>query len=271
MQVIEKIRETSTLLEISYLSRPAYSFVMGWLWTGLFLISMGCYGLWYTSTQLQVDMQLTCERILPSEINCRLNSSTFLERRSQELRQLQTVQLRRIWWTEDDYQVVFISAFGEVAAIGDNYRPSLEEVVNQVNTFIHNSEDRTLKTSYDMRWKGIWLLGFISFWLVSVLGMFPGPLFAIDFRYIYTFDQANNQATRLKCALLKKHQETWQLNDIQNVQLDEERTEDGIFPIIILVLNSGERIPLLSWRQLLVQRTQLVRTVHRIRQFLNMN
>jgi hypothetical protein len=271
MQVSQRIWETSTCLEINYISRPAYSFVMGWLWVGIFLISMGCFGLWYASTQLQVNVQLTCERALLSEINCQLDSSTFLEQRSQELRQLQTVQLRRMWWTEDDYQIVFISAFGEVASIADNDRPSLKRIVDQVNAFTRSPGDRTLRTDYDMRWKGIWLLGFISFWLIMVLLMFPGPLFDVEFRYICAFDKVSNQATRLKCALLEKCQETWQLDDILNVQLDEEPTEDGIFHVITLVLNSGEQTPLLSWRQLPMQRAQFAWAAHRIRQFLNMD
>ncbi|WP_315791201.1 hypothetical protein [Fischerella sp. JS2] len=216
-------------------------------------------------------MQLTCERALRSEIYCRLDVATFIGQRSQELKQLQTAQLRQPPWMEYDYyQVVLMSASGEVATIVDNDRSSLEDVVNQVNDFIHRPENRTLNTSYNIWWKEIWLIGFLSLWFIVLVQLLPVPLF-IYFRFVYIFDKVRNQATCLRCALLEKRQETWQLDNILNVQLDEEQTGDNVFYHITLMLNSGEQASLLSSRELPMQRTQFARATHRIRQFLNMD
>ncbi|BAU11202.1 hypothetical protein LEP3755_16950 [Leptolyngbya sp. NIES-3755] len=270
MQVTERIRQSATCLEINYFYRSAFSFVMAWLGIGIFLISHGCLWLWFTSTQMRTGIQLNCERALPSEVDCRLETLTLVERRSQELRQLQTAQLRQ-QGMEEQYQLVLILASGEVIAIDDHNRASLEAVVNQVNDFIRTSSDRTLNTSYDTRWNVIPLVGFGLLWLIVVLLLFPVPLFAVDFRYICVFDKARNQATRLECALLEKRQETWQLDRIQAVQLDEEHTSDGTLYHIMLVLSSEERTSLLSWQQLPMPRAQFVETSDRIRQFLNID
>jgi hypothetical protein len=268
MQVIEKIQQTSTYLKITYISRPDFSFVISWLGTGIFLCTIGVGGLWYVGSQLLVTIQIVCPASQTVSTNCQLNSATLVQQRSQPLVGFRTLSLQQSVWIENNIQLVLETSQGKVKTIFDYDRKALEKFAQQVNTFLQQPQKSGLTVTYSVWWKAILYMGFVTLWLGWMLLIMPAPLLEIQFRFTYMLDRQTGQLQRLSCALLRQHSTTWLLEEIQAVQLDEETIEDDTFHLITLVLKSGDRCPLISWRQLPLHRIQLTKATHKINQFL---
>ena len=190
---------------------------------------------------------LTCKRVEPTQVNCKLTRSTYMGWKEEQSILLNQVTGARVNEETDSegnksYKVVLLSRQSEVVLLNNN-----PDNASRINIFVRDTNTTSLKVKQDNRWNTIsTIFGFLFLTALGFGAMFWSFYETIT-SYTYTFDR-----TLKKFILQRKN---WLINQVEEyplqgmeVKIQERVTSDeNKLYRVSLLLNKSKRLILIPF------------------------
>jgi hypothetical protein len=266
MKIVE---QSPTLLKIEW-KGYFWMYSLGCLFIRLIFASLPLYwGLIFLRDSQSINLR--CNRMEPTQVNCQLTSSRFLGETSIPIHGLKGAEVKETE-TDDgsDYQILLITK-GKHIPLGNSLSFSeSHKIVAQIHTFIGDRNRFILDIQQDNRFwftlYGLIFIGIGSGVIYSAL-LFPIP-------YSFIFDKVSGLMYMKSKSFFKTEYRELRLSDIQEVRVVEEIQESEgsktkIYTInrTRLALRSGKEIYLIIFGDVF-KHYEVARTIN---DFLNIN
>nr|WP_290223594.1 transmembrane domain-containing protein [Trichocoleus desertorum] len=247
------VKETPTQLNL--LSLPIWLWLFGLIFAGIGLAVITGFGKVVT---------LNCDRTAPTESNCQLKAAGVFSLTPQE-RKLEALEGAKVERSNSSdgaaFRVVLLTNQGEVPftdyySAGENGK---QEIATQISTFLGNSQASSLTLQQDDRWFML-MIGGVFVVVGLAVAVVVGEIIVCE------FNKGSGNLTVKHHSVLGTKVIERHLHEIDDVRIEESRSNDGSTYRVSLVFTTGDRLPLASYYSSGRQSKQAI--VDRLQKFL---
>ena len=169
---------------------------------------------------------LTCKRVEPTQVNCELTQSTYMELKKERKISLSKVMGAKVNEKTDSegdtsYKVVILTQKGEVFW---SYNPN---DASQINDFVEKSNTTDLRIDYDNRGNVIGTLLITSLFMVIGLAGVGSSIYNMTVIETYIFDKTLDKLIHHRRSCLGTQVKEYTFREIVDVRVEETTDSDG--------------------------------------------
>ena len=200
--------------------------------------------MFYISTSLGVEV-LTCKRVEPTQVNCKLTRSTYMGWKKEQSVLLNHVKGARVKTKTDSegnksYNVVLLSQQSEVVLFNTN-----RDNASRINIFVRDTNTTPLIVKQDNRWNAL-IIVFVLCVVLNCVVMIWSFYEAIP-SYTYTFDKTLNKFIRQRKIGLINQVEEYPLQGMEVKIQERVASDENKLYRVSLLLNKSKRLILIPF------------------------
>jgi hypothetical protein len=262
MKIVE---QTPTLLKLqkSKLSIiRSYASLLGCITFSSFFLPLGL-GIFLLGS----PKTLKCNRLEPTQVNCKYTSYNLFGEKATSIRQLQGAEVQVEEDSDGDTYTTFILLTKNDRILLNKYAAHSEEGLRkeatQINDFISNPQQNSLIINHGHNWF-LYILGIFIFILNSMLVIF---FIRQKVTIICTFDKESGRMYLRRYGILGRETIDYTLDKIDRARVNSLSSENNYYNVQ-LVLISGKRISLNLQKNSYSNSNKVAKSIN---QFLNRN
>jgi len=170
---------------------------------------------------------LTCKRVEPTQVNCELTQSTYMELKKERKISLSKVMGAKVNEKTDSegdtsYEVIILTQKGEVLLSNNNPYDA-----SKLNDFVKNSNATDLRIDYDNRGNVNGTLLLTSLFVVIGLAGIGSSIYNMTVVETYIFDKTLDKLIHHQRSCLGTQLKEYTLLEIVDVRVEETTDSDG--------------------------------------------